>query len=96
MPRYFIDLRDASGVIKDEEGAVYSHIEDALDEAKESARDLVRQYIDDRVSLGSTCVEVRDVQGRTVATLTIAEVLQHPTHPAFKNTCAEDAKPGHR
>lgn len=96
MPRYFIDLRDAGGIIRDEEGAVYGHIEDALDEAKESARDLVRQYMDDRVSLGSTCVEVRDVQGRTIATLTIAEVLQHPMHPTFKKTCAEAAKPGHR
>jgi len=40
MPRFFIDLRDQSGVIHDEEGAFYSDIESALDEAKASARDL--------------------------------------------------------
>ena len=96
MPRFFIDLRDRSGLVRDEEGAIYSHIEDALDEAKASARDLAKQYMDDRMSLGSTCVEVRDVQGRTVATLTVAEVLEHPIHPAFKTDCAEVPKPGHR
>jgi hypothetical protein len=96
MPRFFIDLRDESGLVKDQEGAVYSHIEDALDEAKASARDLVRQYMDNQTPLGTTCVEVRDVQGRTIATLTVAEVLEHPVHPAFKNDCAEVPKPGHR
>lgn len=96
MPRYFIDLRDGSDLVKDEEGAVYDHIEDALDEAKASARDLVQQYMDNRRSLGSSCVEVRDVQGRTVATVTVAEVLEHPIHPAFKNACGDPPKPGHR
>jgi hypothetical protein len=96
MPRFFIDLRDRSGLVKDEEGAIYNHIEDALDEAKASARDLVRQYIDERISLGTSCVEIRDVQGRTVATLTVAEVLEHPVHPAFKSACVDAPKPGHR
>jgi hypothetical protein len=95
MPRYFIDLRDRAGLVRDEEGSIYSHIEDALDEAKASARDLVQQYMDNRIPLGTSCVEVRDVQGRTVATVTVAEVLEHPVHPAFKNECSDDAKPGH-
>ena len=93
MPRFFIDLRDKSGLIRDEEGAVYSHIEDALDEAKASARDLVQQYMDNRVPLGDSCVEM---QSRTIATLTVAEVLDHPVHPSFKNRCSDHAKPGHR
>ena len=96
MPRFFIDLRDQTGLVRDEEGAIYDHIEDALDEAKASARDLMRQYMDDRIPLSTSCVEVRDVQGRTVATLTVAEVLEHPVHPAFKSNCTEEAKPGHR
>lgn len=96
MPRFFIDLRDRNGLVKDEEGAIYEHIEDALDEAKASARDLAQQYLQDRISMGSTCVEIRDVHGRTVAALTVAEVLEHPVHPAFKNGCADTASPGHR
>jgi hypothetical protein len=91
VPRYFIDLRDANGIARDDEGAQYEHFEDALDEAKESARDLVRQYMDNRVSLRETCVEVRDVQGRTVAALTVAEVLDHPVHPHFKQECDDPA-----
>ena len=41
MPRFFIDLRNGTELIRDDEGSVYDHIEDALDEAKASARDLV-------------------------------------------------------
>lgn len=96
MPRYFIDLRNHGGMAHDEEGADFLHLEDALTEAKDSARDLVRQYMDSRTPLGETCVEVRDAQGRIVAVLTVAEVLEHPVHPAFKNSCGERARPGHR
>jgi hypothetical protein len=94
MPRYFIDLRDKHGLVKDEEGARYEYLEDALDEARASALDLVHQYMDDRISLSDTCIEVRDVQGRTVATLTVAELLEHPGRPQFKNDCAEIPKAG--
>lgn len=95
MPKFFIDVRDASGTVRDEEGADFDHIEDALNEAKASARDLVRQYVDSRTSLTATCVEVRDALGRTVATLTVAELLDHPTHPHFKSDCSDVPKPGH-
>jgi len=67
MTRYFIDVRDAHGTISDEEGSDYSDLEDALQEAKESARDVIHQYVRDRTPLGATCVEVRDEQGRVVA-----------------------------
>jgi hypothetical protein len=87
MPRYFIDLRDADALIRDEEGEVFEHIEDALEEAKASARDLIKQFVDDRMPLTATCVEVRDVQGRTIAALTVSEVLAHPVHPHFKQVC---------
>jgi hypothetical protein len=96
MPRFFIDLRDSNGLVRDEEGAIYRHVEDALDEAKASARDMAQQYIQHGIPMGSTCVEVRDVQGRTVAALTVAELLEHPVHPAFKSDCTDEASPGHR
>ena len=41
MARYFIDLRDTQGMVCDDEGAEFDHVEDALEEAKDSARDLV-------------------------------------------------------
>ncbi len=95
MSRFFIDLHDANGIVRDEEGAEYPHLEHALNEAKASARDMVQQYMDGRLSLNATCVEVRDHFGRTVATLTIAEVLDHPVHPAFKEHCSDKPQQGH-
>jgi hypothetical protein len=95
MTRYFIDLRDARGTVRDEEGADYAHLEEALDEAKASARDMVQQYMEGRVPLTETCVEVRDASGRTLASLTVAEVLEHPVHPAFKNRCSDTPRAGH-
>lgn len=95
MAKYFIDLRDSHGTVRDDEGAEYPQLEDALSEAKASARDMVEQYMDGRVSLNATCVEVRDEDGCTVATLTVAEVLEHPLHPAFKQRCADTPMRGH-
>jgi len=95
MARYFIDLHDARGTVRDEEGAEYGHLEEALDEAKASARDMVQQYMDGRISLNATCVEVRDDAGRILASLTVAEVLDHPSHPAFKNHCNDTPRAGH-
>ena len=96
MALYFIDLRDVGGMIHDEEGAQFASLEEALTEAKDSARDLVKQYLDNRTPLAESCVEIRDEQGRVVAVLTVAEVLEHPVHPAFKNACADRPQPGHR
>jgi hypothetical protein len=87
MAKFFIDLHDSNGVIADEEGSEFPHLEDALQEAKASARDLIKQYVDNRLPLSATCVEVRDDMGRTVAALTVAEVLVHPAHPEFQNHC---------
>jgi hypothetical protein len=95
VAHYFIDLRDTKGMVCDDEGADFDHVEDALEEAKASARDLVKQYVDNRVPLDESCVEIRDIDGRTVATLTVAEVLAHPIHPAFKSHCSDAPKPGH-
>ena len=31
-----------------------------------------------------------------MAALTVAEVLENPIHPAFKEHCADKPQPGHR
>jgi hypothetical protein len=89
MPKYFIDLRDGSGLVQDQEGSNFPNLEEALEEAKASARDLVRQYMDREISLTATCVEVRDALGRTIAAVTVAEVLGHPSNPHFKSECTD-------
>jgi hypothetical protein len=55
MTRYYIDLRDANGILIDDEGADLAHMEDALEEGKSSARDVIKQYVDNLVSLNETC-----------------------------------------
>lgn len=94
--RYFIDIRDGQGTVRDQEGAVFASLEAALDEAKESARDIVRQYMTDRIPLTATCVEVRDMGGNRVAALTVAEVLAHPVHPHFQAECSDVPRARHR
>jgi hypothetical protein len=88
MARYFIGLRDVNGMVRDEDGAEFTHLEEAPNEAKESARDVIRHYVDNRVPSTAICIEVRDDQCRIVATLTVAEVIEHPLYPEFKSSCA--------
>ena len=87
MPKYFIDVRDARGVVPDEEGREFPDLEDGFQEAIATARDLIRQYVASRTPIDGTCVEVRDEAGQVVATLAVSEILDHPVHPEFRNAC---------
>src|SRR3954466_7764207 len=87
MAKFYIDIHEKTGIIRDEEGAHFSTLEDAFTEAKHSARDLVQQYINERRPLGETCVSIRDEHGQTVAALTVADIINSPEHPAFKSSC---------
>jgi hypothetical protein len=44
MPRYYIDVRDQDGLIPDQEGKDYIDLGAALEEARVSACDVVRQW----------------------------------------------------
>jgi hypothetical protein len=89
MAHYFIGLRDVNGMVRDEDGAEFAHLEEAQNKAKESARDVIRHYVDNRVPSTATCIEVRNDRCRIVATLTVAEVIEHPLYPEFKSSCAD-------
>ena len=80
MAIFYIDLRDGSGLIPDEEGAEFDHIEAALDEARASAHDLVKQHAHDRSAMRGARVEVRDARGNTVATVKVEDVLARSLH----------------
>ena len=45
MPKYFIDVRDQDGLIPGQEGQDYIDLGAALEEARASACDVVRQYM---------------------------------------------------
>lgn len=91
--RYFFDIRDKRGLMPDDEGADFHTLEDALSEAKASAKDIAVQNIRNGQRPDSSCVEVRDERGQVVAALTVAEVLAHPHHPQFRDRCP-DITPG--
>jgi hypothetical protein len=84
MAIFYIDLRDGRGLVPDEEGAEFDHIDAALDEARASAQDLIKQYAHDQDAVSGARVEVRDVSGRTVAAVRVRDVLAHRgTSPAL-------------
>jgi hypothetical protein len=83
MPRFFFHIRDQYGSITDHEGCELEGIINALDEAKASARELAKQYIDRRQSFAEACIHVVDEEGIAVAALHVREVVTHPEYPKF-------------
>jgi len=75
MALFFIDLCDGAGVVPDEEGAEFDHIEAALAEARASAQDLLNQYGHDQDAVSGARVQVRDAAGKTVAAVKVVDVL---------------------
>jgi hypothetical protein len=78
MPHYFFDIHDRTDRIADEEGTDCADLDAALEEAKASARDLAKQYIDDRQSLLTCTIEIRDETGDVVGFLPIRAILGRP------------------
>jgi hypothetical protein len=74
MPRYFFSIRDALGLIPDEEGGDFPSSAVALAEAEATARDLAKQLIDMKRPL-SAVVEVRDVKGALIASIPLSKAI---------------------
>jgi hypothetical protein len=89
MTRYHFNIRDRQGLVLDEEGSSYRILSEALTEAKASARDLVKQLLDNRTVLLEQCIEVTDDSGRLLAALPVVEVLRHPNFPRFQSECQD-------
>jgi hypothetical protein len=87
MTIYHFNVVDRHGVVPDEEGADYRLFSQALDEAKDSARDLARHLLSNRTVLLEQCVEVTDDSGKVLAALPVIEVLKHPNFPKFQDHC---------
>ena len=87
LARYHFNVVDRHGTIPDEEGANFAFFSQALTEAEDSARDLAKHLLENRVVLLEQCVEIIDDAGRTVAALPVIEVLRHPKFPNFQKHC---------
>lgn len=87
MPLYHFNIHQPDGVAIDYEGTECAGLAEALEEAKASARDVALDRIRQGRSTDEPCVEVQDSTGKTVAALSVAEVLEHPYSPKFKDEC---------
>jgi len=85
MPRFFFNVRDHYGVVPDKEGCDLHGLSDALDEAKNSARDLAKQYIDSQKCFDQSCIDISDEGGVVVAALYVREIVDHPVFPKFSS-----------
>ena len=82
MPRYFFDVREGESFIDDDEGFVFS----GLDEAEQEAIQAVVSMGKDRLPRGDTrevTVEVRDENRKRVLTVGVHLIINrvHPRHP---------------
>ena len=76
--RYYFDLRDADGVIRDEEGVELPDIEAALEEAALALADMARNVaLDDMGSAHQMAIEVRDERGPVLQANFVFEVERH-------------------
>jgi hypothetical protein len=87
MPLYFFHIFENGDFVPDEEGRTCSNLNAAKHEASASARDLAQQALDEGEPPDSACVEIHDAQGRVLAALSVAEVLEHPVRPSFSRSC---------
>ena len=78
MPHYYFYIFQHGNPVPDYEGLECVDLDAACFEAKATARDLARYAVNDGLPLGSTCVEIRDSQNATVASITVEEILKHP------------------
>jgi hypothetical protein len=84
---YHFNVVDRRGVVPDEEGSDFRFFSQALNEAKDSARDLAKHLLENRTVLLEQCVEVTDKAGNVLAALPVIEVLRHPHFPKFQDHC---------
>lgn len=78
MALYFFHVCHESGLVPDEEGTECVNLDAALEEARASARDLAKQFIDERVPLAKSRIEILDETGCVVAFVPLNEVLSKP------------------
>jgi hypothetical protein len=75
VPRFRFNIRDGSNLIHEDEGRVLPDIESARDEARVSARELTRQKYREPPPLDGRTIEITDIQGRIIETLSVRSVL---------------------
>ena len=74
--RYFFNIRDARGVIRDEEGMELADPTAAHDAALASARDIVMEDINAGATLVARWIEVADEKGRVLKSVYVLDATK--------------------
>jgi len=84
MPRFFMHQRSGEIVIADLEGGQYVDLADAMDDAKQAAREIMAQRVLAGKPLGHSVFQITDDAGRIVNTMPFQTALADlaiPTAP---------------
>jgi hypothetical protein len=87
MERYFFQVHQGGRTISDPDGSLCEDAAAARLEAIDTAKDLAHRAIENGVPSSALCVEIIGEDGVRVAALTVAEVLEHPDRPTFRDAC---------
>lgn len=76
MPRYFLNIRDGSDLIEDQEGSLLPDIEAACREALAAARDLFAEKVSAGEVVDGQLFEITDENGIVRARMPLKEALR--------------------
>jgi hypothetical protein len=75
MPRYFFNIRDDQGIVRDEEGMDLPDLQSAREEAQDSARELLAETVRSRQPIDHKRIEVVDEGGTVVENIKFRDLL---------------------
>lgn len=76
MPRYFLNIRDGETFVADEEGRHFPDLDHAVEEARQSARDLLADQLRAGQKLDGQLIEIADASGRVLRQVTFKSVME--------------------
>ena len=76
MPRYFLNIRDGEAFVPDEEGRYFPDLDHAVEEARQSARDLLADQLRAGEKLDGQRIEIVDSSGRVLHQVTFKSVIE--------------------
>ncbi len=76
MARYYFNVRDMTGLIRDTEGTELADLEAAREEAQSSARESMAESLKDGRTLNHRRFEVADKSGATVPLFPFSDAMK--------------------
>ena len=78
MPRFFLHIREATGLVEDPDGSLVPDLRAACAEAVVAAREIAAEHLKAGKPLTARRFEIRDGDGRLLATVPFPQVSSPP------------------